>query len=166
MTTSIEHVNDKNAKSTELLLRVLEPVCRKIENKDMDVFTCQLVGRSGQYTSGEAMIFGTPAQRLKLKTALEKKFEKNQVYLFSKMTMRKKNNQFVSSPHEYIVNLGDKNLVCNKKTDKDACAIPEEAEPPMSPGDLLDLPTGQLVDTHAVVTVSYTHLTLPTILLV
>lgn len=151
MAASLEHVNATNAKSTTLALRVLEPSYRQIENKDMEIFQCRLVSSSGNYTCGEATIFGEKQLRTKIKKALDKNYEHDKVYKFSKLTLKKKNNQFTSSPHEYIVNMTDKQLKATKLTGADDEAIPKEAEPPMNSSDLLELACSQLVDTHAVV---------------
>ena len=68
------------------------------------------------------------------------------------MMVKKKNNQFCSAPHDYIVNLADKQLLSEKLSGTSADSIPKEAEPPMTSGDLLELSTSQLVDAHAVIT--------------
>ena len=100
MTTVLEHVNAANAKSASLPLRVLKPVSRKVDNKDMEIFSCRLVSSSGFYATGEATLWGTDAQREKVKKALEKKFVHNQVYTFSKLAMNKKERSvhFRSTP--------------------------------------------------------------------
>ena len=66
--------------------------------------------------------------------------------------MKKKHIQVSSAPLEYILNLGDKLLIASALEGQASDAVSDEAEPPMTSGDLLELSTSQLVDAHAVIT--------------
>ncbi|CAK0807186.1 unnamed protein product [Prorocentrum cordatum] len=150
MSDPLEQVNNTNAACKTLQARVLFPDSREVAGKNMHVFSCTLVSKSGLYTKGEAVVFGQEQQRAKVVDALTKKYKKDTVHEFTKMKMQVKKPQFQSCPHPFVLNLGHKPLSTKLITGDAAKAIPSEAEPPMTTFDLLELETSQLVDVTAV----------------
>jgi hypothetical protein len=152
MSDSLVQINSTNCKSKTLEARVLFPQSRGVPGKEMTIFGCTLVAESGFYTRGEAVIFGNTQQRAKVSAVMQKNFDHESAYTFTKMSMQAKKPAFQSCPHGYILNLGEKSLVTKKLTGTSAQSLPMEAEPPMTTVHLLELQTSQLVDTTAVAT--------------
>ncbi|CAK0798449.1 unnamed protein product [Prorocentrum cordatum] len=152
MSDPLEQINNTNAASKVLQARALFPEGREIKDKNMAVFACTLVSKSGLHTQGEAILFGQEQTRVKTREALEKKHSNGTVFEFSNMKMQIKKPQFQSCPHAFTLNLGHETLAAKKITGAAATEILPEAEPPMTAVNLLDLETGQLIDATAVAT--------------
>eukprot|EP00959_Pyramimonas_sp_CCMP1952_P450060 9423408-Pyramimonas_sp.AAC.1 len=74
MSDPLKKINNTNAASKVFQARVLFPEGREIKDKNMTVFACTLVSKSGLYTQGEAILFGQEQQRVKAREALQKNY--------------------------------------------------------------------------------------------
>jgi len=154
MSDKLELVNTTNAKAKTLTVRIMQPTTRDIDVKNMTVFSVKLLTETYHYTDGEVMIFGPSGKRKDMLQAVQTKWKDRSLWKLSKMFAKAKNTQFNSSPHQCIINLGDKALKSEavKETDAEGQKIPKELEPRLAPTQLLEFTTAKVVDAYGYVT--------------
>ena len=125
MADQLETLNNVNAASKTLALRVIYTYEKKPKDT-MTIFGCYAASKTGAYCMGEATVFGDTNKRRTIVEALSKKWKSGQAWNLSKLQAFRKNDQYHSAPHPFVVNLNSKNLQSKQIAEGQAEAVPEQ----------------------------------------
>ena len=88
-----------------------------------------VVTRTSHYTWAENLLFGDEASRKEQLDSLRKQWTPGSTWIFSNMTVKKKQDRFNGCPHGWVLNIGAPGLRAIPLMGDAADAIPSAVEP-------------------------------------